>query len=278
MKFGLQRKHGSLNSVSVFDAVSEGLQKLGHTVVNDTLDCDVPVLWSMLWHGRMKPNKQIFESSIQQKKNVLFLEVGGIKRNETWKVGINGINRLGYFGPSGNDNTRAKKLGLELKDSKKGDDILICCQHDKSHQWRNQPNLQVYLDRLIHEIRKYSDRKIIIRPHPRCPIQDIFQVYNNVVLQNPKQVPNTYDDFDLAFSNTHAVISYSSNPGIHAVLNGNNAFVGPESLAYPVANKDIKSIENPQIFDRTQWLNDYAYTEWTTEEIAQGLPFSRLTF
>ena len=57
MKFGLQRKHGLLNSVSVFDAVSEGLQKLGHTVVNDTLDCDVPVLWSMLWHGRMKPKQ-----------------------------------------------------------------------------------------------------------------------------------------------------------------------------------------------------------------------------
>ena len=59
MKFGLQRKHGSLNSVAVFDAVSEGLQKLGHTVVNDTLDCDVPVLWSMLWHGRMKRPYQL---------------------------------------------------------------------------------------------------------------------------------------------------------------------------------------------------------------------------
>jgi hypothetical protein len=30
--------------------------------------------------------------------------------------------------------------------------------------------------------------------------------------------------------------------------------------------------------DRAQWLNDYAYTEWTVEEIAQGTPFSRLTF
>ena len=131
---------------------------------------------------------------------------------------------------------------------------------------------------MIHEIRKYSDRKIIIRPHPRCPIQDVFEVYKNVILQNPKQVPNTYDDFDLAFKNIHAVVSYSSNPGIHAVLNGTHAFVGPESLAYPVANKEISTIENPQIIDKTQWLNDYAYTEWTAEEIAKGLPFSRLTF
>ena len=105
----------------------------------------------------------------------------------------------------------------------------------------------------------------------------IFLV-ENVELQNPKQIVNTYDDFDLGFENVHAVISYSSNPGIHAVINGTHAFVGPESLAYPVANKELKNIENPQIFDRNQWLYDYAYTEWTIEEIAKGLPFSRLTF
>ena len=29
--------------------------------------------------------------------------------------------------------------------------------------------------------------------------------------------------------------------------------------------------------DRTQWLNDIAYTEWTLDEIEQGIPFNRLT-
>ena len=98
MKFGLQRKHGSLNCVPGCDAVAQGLTKLGHTVVNDTVDCDVPVLWSMLWHGRMQGNKHIYESAVAQKRKS-FLEVGGIKRNVTWKVGLNGIHRLGYFGP-----------------------------------------------------------------------------------------------------------------------------------------------------------------------------------
>lgn len=278
MKFGIYRKHGSLNSTPVFDAVEQGLKKLGHTVVSDDDNCDVPVIWSMLWHGRMQGNKQIYEKATQEGKKVLIIEVGGIKRNVTWKVGINGINRMADFGPAGNDSTRAKLLGLELKDHKQGDHILICCQHDKSHQWRNQPSMITYLDRIIHKLRMYTDRKIIIRPHPRCPVQDVFKIYNNVEIQNPKQLPNTYDDFDLQFSNVHAVISWSSNPGIHAIINGNHAFVGPESLAYPVANKDTVDIENPARFDCNQWLNDYAYTEWTVEEIAQSIPFSRLTF
>ena len=50
-----------------------------------------PVLWSMLWHGRMQGNKHIYESAVAQKESP-FLEVGGIKRNVTWKVGLNGIN------------------------------------------------------------------------------------------------------------------------------------------------------------------------------------------
>jgi|TARA_B110000459_G_scaffold8235_1_gene8519 hypothetical protein len=34
----------------------------------------------------------------------------------------------------------------------------------------------------------------------------------------------------------------------------------------------LHDIENPLCPDRTQWLNDYAHTEYTLEEISQGLP------
>ena len=71
MKFGLYRKHGSLNSAPVFDAVEKGLKKLGHTVITDDDNCDVPVIWSMLWHGRMAPNKPIYEKAVREGKKVL---------------------------------------------------------------------------------------------------------------------------------------------------------------------------------------------------------------
>ena len=35
-----------------------------------------------------------------------------------------------------------------------------------------------------------------------------------------KMIENTYDDYDLEFNNEWAVVSWSSNSGIHAVLNG----------------------------------------------------------
>ena len=83
----------------------------------------------------------------------------------------------------------------------------------------------------------------------------------------------------MSFDNIYATVSWSSNPGIHSILNGVPAFVGTASLAYDAANDIdfLHDIENPLRPDRTQWLNDYAHTEWTVEEISQGIPLKRLT-
>ena len=139
------------------------------------------------------------------------------------------------------------------------------------------PPLEQYVLETVQRLRQHTDRKIIVRSHPRCILPAQLRL-DNVVYEIPKQIDNTYDDFDLNFSNAWAVVSWSSNPGIHAVLNGIPAFVGEQSVAYDVANHDFSTINSPKTPDRQQWLNDYVHTEWTTEEIAQGIPFSRLTF
>ena len=84
----------------------------------------------------------------------------------------------------------------------------------------------------------------------------------------------------MQFDNIWATVSHSSNPGIHSCIAGVPSFVSSHSLAYPVAN-DINllhNIETPLTPDRSQWLNDYAYTEWTIKEISDGIPLKYLTF
>jgi hypothetical protein len=39
-------------------------------------------------------------------------------------------------------------------------------------------------------------------------------------------------------------------------------------------NKPIQASSTP---DREQWLNDYAHTEWTIQEISSGIPLKYLT-
>ena len=276
MRFSLWTHNGALNSRPVFDAFDHSLVAAGHDVSYNNIDADVNVIWSVLWNGRMARNEAIWN----QTKPVIVLEVGGIKRGTTWKVGLNGINRDAFFGDMGNSSDRATLLNLEVKPWRTdGEYILIAGQHDKSLQWQTMPRMSNWFLNTYDEIRKHTDRPIIFRPHPRCRLEHIERGLKNVYRQEPRHVTNTYDDFDMGFDNVWATISYSSNPGIHSIIEGVPAFVSTHSLAYPAGNDIdfLHTIEQPLMPDRTQWLNDYAHTEYTIEEIAAGLPLKNLT-
>ena len=100
MRFKLYREHGALNSPPVFDAVEQGLKRQGHDIVNDNED--VAVIWSVLWAGRMRSNKLIYDRCRQQNTPVLIIEVGNLKRGETWRLSLDHINNLGKFGNQDN--------------------------------------------------------------------------------------------------------------------------------------------------------------------------------
>ena len=231
---------------------------------------------SLVWPNGCK--QLIWENNQSSKKPTIVLEVGGIRRGITWKVGLNGINRDAYFGPTGNDYTRANHLGLHLKPWRsEGNYILICGQHEKSQQWEVMPNMTAWLGNTINTIREHTDMPIYWRPHPRYPVQYVEQDFKDVVRQNPTKIESTYDDYDFNVRDAWATVCWSSNPGPHSIIAGKPAFVGSSSLAYDVANHNLNDIMNPKMPDRRQWLNDYAHTEYSLDEISAGIPLKNLT-
>ena len=280
MKFSLWRQYGALNSRTVFDAFASSLLDAGHVVSDNDISSDVDVIWSVLWNGRMAGNERIWKDNKLKQKPTIVLEVGGIQRGTTWKVGLNGINRDAYFGPVGNDSVRADNLGLSLKPWRTtGKYILICGQHEKSQQWELMPNMTAWLGNTINNIRQYTDMDIVWRPHPRYPVQYVEQDFKDVIRQTPNKLESTYDDYDFNVRDAWATVCESSYPGSHSIIAGIPAFVSNSSLAYDAGN-DISfmhDIGNPYMPDRRQWLNDYAHTEYTLSEISAGLPLKHLT-
>ena len=110
MKFSLWTNYGAINSKPVFDAFRTGCHSLGYATVDNSNDADVDVIWSVLFNGRMAQNQLVWKNAHGKKKPVIVLEVGGIQRGTTWKVGLNGVNRDAYFGPVGNSSNRADLL------------------------------------------------------------------------------------------------------------------------------------------------------------------------
>jgi hypothetical protein len=273
MKFSLWTKYGAQNSKPVFDAFAHSLKNEGHTVVYNEPGADKDVIWSVLWKGKMAPNKAIFNSS------TIVLEVGGIKRGTTWKVAIGGIDRHAMFPRPDHGDERAKKLGLKADlwcPNTKGP-VVICCQNYNSFQWNGKPSIEQWLENTIIEIQQYTKRDILIRAHPRSTISDISKKFKNVQYSVPTKIPRSYDDYDFNPKTAWAVVNASSGPGVQAAIKGIPVFVENASLAWDVGNHNFSTIEKPEMPDRTEWINHLAYTEWTISEIAAGEPLKRLT-
>lgn len=274
MRVSIFDQYGALNSRPVFEAVKAGLDSLG--IEHNTMDssADVAVIWSMLWHGRMQSNRDVWNTFRSSGRNVLVVEVGMLRRGSTWKLGLNGTGSGAYYGQDLIPK-RAKDLRLEAQPwNDSGYHIVIAAQRSDSEQWAGQPPTVAWLTETVRKIRQHSDRPITIRPHPRQRIGPV----SGCAIEMPQPIPGTYDnfDYDRCLSTAWAVVNHNSGPGCQAILAGVPAFVNSSSLAAPVGNLDLAAIENPLRPDRSQWLEQIAHTEWYADEIATGLPLKRL--
>ncbi len=280
MNIEIWPEYGPLNSKPIFQAFIKSLQDAGETVhINKEANADVAVIWSVLWRGRMANSKKVWERYRSQGKPVVVLEVGGLRRNKSFKVAINGINRDADFANQIFDDKRWPLFQHELRPwNPTGDIIVICGQHDSSEQWSGLPKMNLWIAKQIEQIRKITTRPILVRPHPRNHIQFKESDFDNVKVRLPKRDYRTYDDTDFkaALGRTWAVVNHSSNPAMEAVIQGIPVFVSESSLCYDVGNANLSDMNTPAMPNRHSWANKIAYTEWFEDEIAQGLPWKRI--
>jgi hypothetical protein len=175
--------------------------------------------------------------------------------------------------PENLDWDRPARLGLQLYNHiRTKDSVVIATQHAKSLQVAHFDYAQ-WVEDTIQHLRTITDRMIVIRHHPRCRLP--FNDLPGVSLDRSQKIPGTYDSFDIAFT-YHAMINYCSGPGIQAAIAGCPVIVDSCSLAHPVSIT-YNELENPPEIDRERWLTEIAHTEYTVEEIADGLWLKRLS-
>lgn len=239
------------------------------------MTADAVVIWSVLWAGRMANNKSIYHHYREQGRPVIVIDVGALYRGTTWKIAVGNITADGYYGHTVDlDWDRPKKLGLSLGYTPKGNEsILIAAQHNQSLQVDQLPSIEHWIRDQIDLARKHTDRPIAIRPHPRCQL-DLSLLPQGIKIESPKPVPHTYDNFDLRFD-YQALISYNSGPGIQAAIEGCPVIVDRSSLASPVSVR-YEDIERRAIVNRDQWFVEICHTEYTIQEIRQGLWLKRI--
>jgi len=273
MRLKIYRQFGALNSQPVFDAFSAGILAQGHEIV-DTNE-DIAVIWSVLWQGRMQKNQVVYKDCQMRNIPVMILEVGNLVRGVTWRLSLENINGNGVFANRENlDPLRPEKLKINLYPAteNRSSDILIASQHKASLQWEGMPSMEKWIEQTIKKIRQHSDRKIVVRAHPRSPIS--LSPSLGVKIETPQKIPNSYDDFDINY-NFHCVINHNSGPAVQAAIRGTPIICDKSSLAYPISGT-MENLENICLPSREEWFLKLSHTEWTLQELKSGIPQLKL--
>lgn len=265
----------ALNSPDVIKAFLAGARRVGYEIQPNSMDADVAVIWSVLWFGRMRANQMVYDQYRSTNRPVIVIDIGALNRGVTWKIAVNHVTADGYYGHHENlDLDRPRRFGLTARTAPKPkSEILVCSQHSASLQMKDWPTQEAWINDRVSRLKQYTDRPIIVRPHPRSPLNPAL-LQARLSIQTPKKLINTYDsfDFDLGY---HAIVNHNSGPGIQAALYGTRPVVDRSSLAFPVSY-GMAALEQPYDIDRSQWLIEISHTEYTVQEIEQAIWYTRL--
>jgi hypothetical protein len=165
----------------------------------------------------------------------------------------------------------SQRLALRLEPWRAtGTHILICLQRDGGWSMKGV-DMRDWVRATVKTLRQHTSRPILIRPHPKCPIdltdttckRDIYVSAPGSTLQ---------DDIQGAW----ASVFFNSSSCVASILAGVPVFAqDPDCVAWQVANHDLSAIENPKMPERQPWLNDLATAHWTDAESQQGLILQR---
>lgn len=146
---------------------------------------------------------------------------------------------------------RWKRWGIEPEPWRTaGENVLLLPQRGiGSLRVRMPPNWE---QRTRRRLRKESERKVVIRPHP-----------GRVKLE-----PHA------SFVNVHAAVTWASGAAIKAIVAGIPVvYEMPEWIGGKAAVRGLENLENLFMGDRTQMLRRLSWAQWELGEIASGEAF-----
>ena len=142
-----------------------------------------------------------------------------------------------------------------------------------------------WINKTIKDIKSITNKKIKVRLHPR--FQSRFDLKKLSLVAD--EISNEYDGYNKSnggdslykdLKNAWACVTFSSNAATEAICEGIPVVnLHKSSFSWPVSYHTLDILAQNVIqcnFDRTQWLYDCAYTQWTLEEINKGLVHKRL--
>lgn len=289
-------KNKSQEKFDILTKFIQGVNAVGDQGIihkgNNLVNCDVAVIQG--WQhdrGKNAPHlqlrQQVIDTQLSANKYIisgdanLFLYANkSNKPHHYLRYSFNGIfPNTGIYCDDNPDPKRwqqiSKDTGILLEDyKKKGSNIVVCMQREGG--WSMGPvSIFDWTKNVVTEIRKYTDRRIILRPHPgdkkavNTYLPKLIQHYKN---NSSVKISNIDTELDIDLNKAWAVVNHNSSSIVGPIIKGYNAFITDpvKSQCSEVAHTNFSEIESPKEFDRQKWLERISMFHWKFTELEDG--------
>ena len=153
---------------------------------------------------------------------------------------------------------RFDRLNLHVGKWKKGGKNILIAKPDEKPMKFYGLDLDQWLEETITEIKKHTDRPIVVRERVKSRTE-------RVVNKSLKEALG---------ENVFALVTFNSNAATEAIMYGYPAFtMSPVHAAKPVTLQDLSKIETPYYPEEDKvraWLNHLAYGQFHVNELKDG--------
>jgi hypothetical protein len=288
-----QKNQEKVNLLRFF---SQGAAAAGDLVVDvetyQYVDSDVAVIQGWIndgtTNGKPRPHlqlrKEVIDRNTNNQRHVvavdsnLFLYADTANKHHYLRYSFDGIfPTTGIYCDTQVDPARWVKISQDLKVELKpyrrnGNHILLCLQRNGGWSMGGIDVLEWAAETIV-EIRKYTDRSIVIRPHPGDKFaRDYLGEVNNIQLVRNIRMSDPLMPLTDDLKRCWAAVNYNSSPVVGAAIEGIPIFVTDveKSQCRDIANTDLSQIENPAMPDRQAWVERLAMSHWNFDELQSG--------
>lgn len=261
--------------MEVLQAFAQGAQSKGARVLLQTQHQVVPAKLAVIlgWVGskirgpHIQLRRDVIDYQLANGHHIMPIDSSCFKFADPNSIflrySLDGVfyNSNNYANNNSNSETWQKikhTLNIDLNPwRQQGNHIVVCLQRDGGWSMKGL-DLNQWADQTVRHLRQLTSRPIVIRPHPKFPVN----------LHNLTQLPNVHisqgTTLEQDLTGAWAAVFYNSSSSVAAVLAGVPVFAGDsDCVAWAVANKDLHQIETPLMPEREQWLYDLSSAHWT---------------
>lgn len=234
---------------------------------------------SVVFTGRLAASDGILRTCLSKGARFIYFDKGyihrgwGVKNKRYIRFSVNGLHPLEYFQNVPRPPDRWNRLKVPMRPFRgTGSHVIFAGCTSKFANFHDFDPVD-YARAIVKTVKQWTGRPVLYRPKPGD---------RNSPVDNPVEgttLSNHHRTIEEELQNAHALVTFSSNAAIDAILAGVPAFVLGPGIAKPISNTDLSRIEDPCFppeKEQRQFFYDLAYCQWNGREIEKGLVWENL--